>query len=168
MSDRAFAQVQAQQKILSRSTPKSSLLQRTCVCGQHTIAGGQCSTCRNAPSTLLRSPRVFEPPSVLVIAQNNLPTQEDVPSLNTAFDRASRFGHDFSRIPVYTSRSPVLQTKLVVNKPGDQYEQEADHVAEQVMRMPELQLQRACASRWRNRVSPWSHTQRAQRAQRSD
>lgn len=30
-----------------------------------------------------------------------------------------------------------LQTKLTVNTPGDQYEQEADRVAEQVMRMPE-------------------------------
>ena len=32
---------------------------------------------------------------------------------------------------------PVLQTKLKVNEPGDIYEQEADRVAEQVMRMPE-------------------------------
>src|SRR5258706_10363014 len=31
----------------------------------------------------------------------------------------------------------TLQTKLTVNKPGDRYEQEADRVAEQVMRMPE-------------------------------
>jgi hypothetical protein len=30
-----------------------------------------------------------------------------------------------------------LQTKLRINDPGDQYEQEADRVAEQVMRMPE-------------------------------
>ena len=32
---------------------------------------------------------------------------------------------------------PVLQTKLTVNQPGDRYEQEADRVAEQVMRMPD-------------------------------
>jgi len=44
--------------------------------------------------------------------------------------------HDFSRIPIHPS--PVaIQTKLTVNTPGDQYEQEADQVAEQVMRMPE-------------------------------
>ena len=30
-----------------------------------------------------------------------------------------------------------LQTKLQVNEPGDEYEREADRVAEQVMRMPE-------------------------------
>lgn len=48
----------------------------------------------------------------------------------------------------------VIQTKLAISTPGDQYEVEADRVAEQVMRMPEPQgeihssprhLQRACA-----------------------
>lgn len=33
--------------------------------------------------------------------------------------------------------TPAIQAKLTVNQPGDQYEQEADRVAEQVMRMPE-------------------------------
>lgn len=36
----------------------------------------------------------------------------------------------------------VIQAKLKVGQPGDVYEQEADRVAEQVMRMPELQVQR--------------------------
>ena len=36
-----------------------------------------------------------------------------------------------------SQRAPALQTKLTVNQPGDQYEQEADRVADQVMRMPE-------------------------------
>jgi hypothetical protein len=36
------------------------------------------------------------------------------------------------------SRSaPAIQAKLTVNQPGDRYEQEADRVAEQVMRMPD-------------------------------
>ncbi len=48
-------------------------------------------------------------------------------------------GHDFSQIPVF-SKTPVrLQTKLTVNTPGDIYEQEADRVAEQVMRGPKAQ-----------------------------
>ncbi|HSZ60715.1 MAG TPA: DUF4157 domain-containing protein [Terriglobales bacterium] len=33
--------------------------------------------------------------------------------------------------------APIIQTKLTINQPGDRYEQEADRVAEQVMRMPE-------------------------------
>jgi hypothetical protein len=38
-----------------------------------------------------------------------------------------------------------MQTKLAINKPGDEYEQEADRVAEQVMRMPEPRVQGSCA-----------------------
>ncbi len=39
-----------------------------------------------------------------------------------------------------------IQTKLAVSEPGDPYEQEADLVAEQVMRMPAPTLQPPCAS----------------------
>jgi hypothetical protein len=42
-------------------------------------------------------------------------------------------------------RSGALQAKLRVSQPGDIYEQEADRVAEQVMRMPVPGLQRKCA-----------------------
>ena len=47
-----------------------------------------------------------------------------------------RFGHDFSRIPI---RPPAgaIQTKLMINESGDEYEQEADRVANKVMNMPE-------------------------------
>lgn len=38
-----------------------------------------------------------------------------------------------------------IQPKLRINQPGDQYEQEADRVADQVMRMPEPALRRKCA-----------------------
>ena len=38
----------------------------------------------------------------------------------------------------------LLQAKLKIGLPGDQYEQEADRVADQVMRLPDPQLQRAC------------------------
>ncbi|MBP7070300.1 MAG: DUF4157 domain-containing protein [Methanothrix sp.] len=36
----------------------------------------------------------------------------------------------------------IIQAKLAVSEPGDRYEQEADRVADQVMRMPEPHLQR--------------------------
>jgi hypothetical protein len=36
----------------------------------------------------------------------------------------------------------IFQAKLAVSQPGDKYEQEADRVAEQVMRMPEPRVQR--------------------------
>jgi len=39
-----------------------------------------------------------------------------------------------------------LQPKLAINQPGNLHEQEADCVAEQVMRIPELVVQRQCAA----------------------
>ena len=39
-------------------------------------------------------------------------------------------------------KSGTLQAKLMIGQPGDVYEQEADSVAEQVMRMPESGVQR--------------------------
>jgi hypothetical protein len=32
---------------------------------------------------------------------------------------------------------PAIQAKLAINQPGDEFEREADHISEQVMRMPE-------------------------------
>jgi Domain of unknown function (DUF4157) len=56
----------------------------------------------------------------------------------------TRFAHDFSRVPVH-SRAPVnIQAKLAVNTPGDIYEQEANSISEQVMRVSETRTQRAC------------------------
>lgn len=40
-------------------------------------------------------------------------------------------------------RGPGLQAKLTVGAPNDIYEQEADRVADAVMRMPEPQIQAA-------------------------
>jgi len=55
-----------------------------------------------------------------------------------------QFGHDFARILVSPHKADALQTKLSVNKPGDEYEQEADRMAEQVLRMPRPQTPRVC------------------------
>lgn len=53
-----------------------------------------------------------------------------------------RFAYDFSRISVYDNGCTKIQPKLTVSTPGDIYEQEADLVADQVMRMAEPPLQR--------------------------
>ena len=49
-------------------------------------------------------------------------------------------------VSAHSRLSFPLQAKLTINEPGDQYEQEADRVSEQVMRMtaPPLRLQRKC------------------------
>lgn len=51
-----------------------------------------------------------------------------------ALDGESRFGYDLSPVP--------FQAKLTIGQPNDKYEQEADRIADQVMRMPEPQVQR--------------------------
>src|SRR5439155_22778764 len=55
---------------------------------------------------------------------------------------ALRLGRNFG--PSHTRLPRALQAKLTVHEPGDQYEQEADRVADRVMRMPDrtLRLQR--------------------------
>lgn len=58
---------------------------------------------------------------------------------------STHFGHDFSPIPACATRPAKIQTKLTANTPGDKWEQEADRVADQVMRTPEPIVQRSCA-----------------------
>jgi hypothetical protein len=73
-----------------------------------------------------------------------------------------RFGHDFSQIPIHPPAAGAIQTKLEINQPGDDYEQEADRVSERVMRTLEPELQRACAC---GGESPKCRTEQPGRAQ---
>lgn len=52
------------------------------------------------------------------------------------------FAHDFSRIPLHSPVSSALSPQIAVNQPGDKNEEEADRVADQVMRAPAPQFQR--------------------------
>lgn len=138
MSDQAYAKVQAQQKTLIGSSPKSSLLQRTCACGQHTIAGGECEACRKKREGTLQRAAIGSAP----VGEAPPIVQEVLRSPKQPLDTTSRafmeprFGHDFSQIPTYTSTAGVIQTKLAINKPGDEYEREADRIADQVLAAP--------------------------------
>jgi hypothetical protein len=93
---------------------------------------GQQLKSKSGPSSLEKKPqaeaistRPVDLPSPLTILQRNLG--------NEAMQRLSDSG--------------VIQTKLAIRQPGDPYEQEADRVAEEVMRMPNssVQVQRKCA-----------------------
>jgi hypothetical protein len=102
----------------------SGILQRKCeACGQHTIAGEMCSECEKEESLIQRSTK----------GVGSLPAAP-LPPPNSA---NSGFNHDISRVSV-RRRRPLIQAKLTVGEPGDQYEQEADRIADQVMRMPTL------------------------------
>jgi outer membrane protein OmpA-like peptidoglycan-associated protein len=56
-----------------------------------------------------------------------------------------RSRHDFSRVPIHPPATEAIREKPGIDSPRDQYKPEAERVAEQVMRMPEPQLQRKCA-----------------------
>lgn len=58
---------------------------------------------------------------------------------------SARFGFDFSRLSILPLPATVIQTRLAVNTPGDEYEQEADQVSAKVIRRSEPRLQRKCA-----------------------
>lgn len=63
---------------------------------------------------------------------------------NSTTPGSTRFGHDFSRIPLHAEAHSKLQPKLSISNPGDLYEQEANRVADQVMRMPEHEIHKPC------------------------
>lgn len=76
--------------------------------------------------------------------QRMLQTDAQEPEAGLNDTSSPHFGHDFSRIPIHPPVAGAIQTKLAINKPGDEYEKEADHVAERVICTPEPQLQCAC------------------------
>ena len=146
MGDRAYANIQVQQKTLS-----GVVVQGEAFCSVPVPAASTPLLVVNARRAAISNPRCsvlkerWEPPSAPGAVPSSSPAQENGPSFNSSFDRASRFGYDFSQIPIHSPVAGVLQTKLAINQPGDQYEQEADRLSEHVMRMPDPQLHRACA-----------------------
>jgi len=64
------------------------------------------------------------------ISNTALHAQETSLSAKSEDDAIAK--HDFGQIPVFAG----VQTKLTIGAPNDQYEQEADHVADQVMSSP--------------------------------
>ncbi|MCS6940111.1 MAG: DUF4157 domain-containing protein [Roseiflexaceae bacterium] len=52
-------------------------------------------------------------------------------------------GHAFGAFAIHHALPGALQTKLAVNAPGDIYEQEANHVAQQVLRLSDEEVQTA-------------------------
>ena len=68
---------------------------------------------------------------------------ERLQSINTPVDRILFLQRTAGNQAVSRlMKSGVLQAKLKIGHPGDVYEQEADRVADQMMRMPEPEVQR--------------------------
>jgi hypothetical protein len=63
--------------------------------------------------------------------ETNATEQQETPDLQTQIETARRLGHSFSNMSASTPA--IIQPKLTIGAPGDQYEQEADRVAQQVV-----------------------------------
>ncbi|MCP4428763.1 MAG: DUF4157 domain-containing protein [Chloroflexi bacterium] len=79
---------------------------------------------------VLRLPQLFNPPS-----EQPAPIIQRMPNDSVDTGQAQRqFGNqDVQQL----YKTGVIQTKLEIGQPDDKYEQEADQIAEQVMRMPD-------------------------------
>jgi hypothetical protein len=69
--------------------------------------------------------------------QRMLQTHDEHINAGPADSLLSRLGYDVSRISILPSAGGAIKAKLEISSPGDEFEREADLVAEQVMRMPE-------------------------------
>jgi hypothetical protein len=54
----------------------------------------------------------------------------------------THFRYDFSKVPVTLNSPCLVQARLKIGQRDDKYEQEADRIADQVMRMPDPVVQR--------------------------
>ncbi len=93
---------------------RSSVLQRKCACGQHTIVGGACAACRKKQLGLQRRPTdQAAPTSVPPIVHEVLrsPGQPLDPATRAFME--PRFGHDFSRVRVHTDAKAAQSARAV-------------------------------------------------------
>ncbi len=140
------AAVQTQTATKPTITPiASGMLQRQCACGQHTSAGGECEECKQKREGTLQRAAIRPSPvhDVPPIVHKTLHSPGQPLNAGTSPFMKPRFGHDFSAVRTYTPT--ILQTKLSVNEPGDAYEQEADHVANEIIHTSERRHEQAAA-----------------------
>jgi hypothetical protein len=104
-------------------------LQRKCACGQHTIAGGECDSCKN--KRLQRNAGREANPAKRRVILSGVPPSGAVNSAAHGFMR--HIEGDFNKVRLRTSKTS-MQTKLIIGESGDMQEQEADRVAQAVMR----------------------------------
>lgn len=135
MNERAQNQMNAT-SVAPLTPAPSGVLQRKCDCGNHTTAGGRCEECENKKEILQRKSTGYSEPSKVTPIVHDMLSSSGQP-----LDPATRAimelrGHDFSRIPTHTRIARLIQTKLAINQPGDEYEREADRIADLVVHTP--------------------------------
>lgn len=123
------------------SLSQPGLLQRTCECGGVPGLTGECEECS---SKRLSGQRGSNPPALPNTPPDDPSTQVQRSALPSRRESPLP-GFNFGKLAIAPKERLGMQTKLAIGQPGDRYEQEADRMAEQVMRMPEPKLQRVCS-----------------------
>ena len=110
------------------SLSQSGLLQRTCACGGVPGLTGECEGC----ASQRLSGQQGNPPA--------LPNRPSEDRSTAPMQGATPGGYSFGNLAIEPQERLGIQAKLAIGQPGDRYEQEADRVADQVMRIPESRL----------------------------
>jgi uncharacterized protein DUF4157 len=139
---------QVQTKVRAAPRPtlspvQGNLLQRQCACGGTPGPSGECEECRKKrQGTVQRAASIPSPISgVPAIVHDVLRTPGQPLDPATRAFMETRFGHDFSQVRVNSITSKSIQPQLTLGPDGDQFEQEADTMAERIARqsMPPVQ-----------------------------
>jgi Domain of unknown function (DUF4157) len=96
---------------------------------------------RREGTSLRHLPRTLGPQALQRMSQTHA---EDLPG-GLAVTASPHFAYAFSQISVHPTSPANVQAQRTVGPPKDTYEQAAGRGSRQVMRVPEPQLQRACA-----------------------
>lgn len=113
------------------------LLQRKCACGGTPGVGGECAECRE--KRLQRfAVGTAEPTTAPPIVHDVLRSPGQPLDPQTRAFMESRFGHALSRVSIQPIGAENIQSKLTINSPGDEFEREANQVAEQASRATDV------------------------------
>jgi len=114
--------------------PSGRVLQRKCSCGQHTVAGGECSDCEKKKGVLQHEPlndQTSTEPSPVVRDVLNSPGAPLDPTTRAFME--PRFGHDFSSMSTHSEGSSPMPSGITIGAPHDHFEREADVISENVL-----------------------------------
>src|SRR5438094_2051790 len=100
---------------LTVTSALSSVLQRKCNCGQHTIAGEECEECRQKHKGMIQRAAVSTAPvsTVPSIVHDVLNSPGQPLDAGTRAFMEPRFGHDFSQVRVHTDTKAAESARSV-------------------------------------------------------
>jgi hypothetical protein len=124
------------------TTAPVSILQRKCACGQHTIAGNECASCRQESESDLQRSSINRgsanryddsvPPIVQQVL--NSPGAPLAPATRAFFEQ--HFSSDPGDMPTQFMAGGSTSSELSLGAPNDRFEQEADLLSTRLMWSP--------------------------------